>query len=390
MLKDISDGEGDMTVRLEIKEENEIGKVSEYFNTFVDKIHQILKKVKSNTNHLSQISMSVKELANTTAINIHEQQTDVEKTKKMINEINNSAYDISNIVMSQSASVTQTNQSVENLKETSIDMSDKSDEMKKFTNEISKMITSTVTSIDEISGSITHNNEGLSHVINNLSVLNDGVSQVSAAIEETLVSINEISSNLGIASNLTADTQNASNEGKNIVEQTIKAMNKIERKVSDIGDIIARLNKSSNEIGDVVGVIDDIAEQTNLLALNAAIEAARAGEAGKGFAVVADEIRKLAEKTTKSTSQIAKTVKAIQQDTNSAVSSMEEGRNEVQNGVLFVDKTGSSLELILSRVKNVSELISVINISSKEQSKAAETISGLVVDMNTSSDESVK
>ncbi|MBK7091914.1 MAG: hypothetical protein IPH59_09365 [bacterium] len=124
-------------------------------------------------------------------------------------------------------------------------------------------------------------------------------------------------------------------------------MNKIASVVQDSAATIQALAKSSDQIGEIISVIDDIADQTNLLALNAAIEAARAGEQGRGFAVVADEVRKLAERTTKATKEITDMIKGIQSDTKGAVVSMEQGIHEVEGGRQLADKAGESLNAIL-------------------------------------------
>ena len=130
-----------------------------------------------------------------------------------------------------------------------------------------------------------------------------------------------------------------------------------------------------DQIGEIIGVIDDIADQTNLLALNAAIEAARAGEQGRGFAVVADEVRKLAERTTKATKEIAGMIKKIQSDTTGAVQSMEEGTQEVERGIALADKAGTSLKEIVGVSQKVTDMVTQIAAASEEQSSASEQIS---------------
>jgi len=388
-LKDISEGEGDLTAKIEVKEMNEIGELSTNFNIFLEKIRDIVVKVKENSKTVQEISTHIKTLSDNTAANLNEQFSEVEITSANAMQISSSAENIAGAVLSQSAAVTETNSALENITDNAKTLSGKGLDMQKFVDTTAEMIKQTVESVTEINKSVDNNNQGLELVIGNLNVLNDGVSQVGAAIEETTVSINEISSNLEKAAGLTNDTESASGRGKQVVEKTIVAMNDIASKVNDIGTVIARLKSSSNQIGDIVGVIDAIAEQTNLLALNAAIEAARAGEAGKGFAVVADEIRKLAEKTSKSTKQIEDTVKSIQNDTNIAVTSMDRGKKEVDNGVGLVADAGKALIMISDKINDLASLIKTINISSREQSKAAAIISNQVVDMNRSSNESV-
>ncbi|MBW7842621.1 MAG: methyl-accepting chemotaxis protein, partial [Ignavibacterium sp.] len=145
--------------------------------------------------------------------------------------------------------------------------------------------------------------------------------------------------------------------------------------VRESAETVQQLGKNSDQIGEIVQVIDDIADQTNLLALNAAIEAARAGEQGRGFAVVADEVRKLAERTTKATKEIATMIKQIQKDTNGAVESMQQGTQEVESGKTLAQKAGASLKDIINGAEQVVDIVSQVAAASEEQSSAAEQIS---------------
>ncbi len=134
------------------------------------------------------------------------------------------------------------------------------------------------------------------------------------------------------------------------------------------------LGKSSDQIGRIIAVIDDIADQTNLLALNAAIEAARAGEQGRGFAVVADEVRKLAERTTTATKEIAQMIKNIQDETRAAVTAMEAGSRQVEEGVKSTAQAGDSLKEIIQMAEEVGEMITHIATAATEQSAASEEV----------------
>jgi methyl-accepting chemotaxis protein len=164
-------------------------------------------------------------------------------------------------------------------------------------------------------------------------------------------------------------------EGGKVVSQTIEGMNRVAEVVKKSAETVQALGKSSDQIGEIVQVIDDIADQTNLLALNAAIEAARAGEQGRGFAVVADEVRKLAERTTKATKEIAAMIKQIQKDTEGAVISMKLGTEEVERGKSLADKAGQSLNQIISSADEVVDIVTQVAAASEEQSSAAEQIS---------------
>ena len=158
------------------------------------------------------------------------------------------------------------------------------------------------------------------------------------------------------------------------------------RRIADVviksGEAVMNLGSASERIGEIVAVIEDIASQTNLLALNAAIEAARAGEQGRGFAVVADEVRKLAERTARATKEIAGMIKEIQTTTADAVNSMKSGRGEVDNGIRLAEQAGQSLTGIVSEAQKVTAMVSQIAAGSEEQSKAGELIAKNVDGIN--------
>ena len=198
--------------------------------------------------------------------------------------------------------------------------------------------------------------------------------EIAGAVEEMTKTILETAQNAGQAS---ADAKNAgkiAQEGGIVVQNTVIGMNKIAEVVSKASQTVKELGRSSDQIGEIIQVIDDIADQTNLLALNAAIEAARAGEQGRGFAVVADEVRKLAERTTKATKEIAGMIKQIQKDTVEAVTSIDVGTEEVQKGKELADKAGNSLKEIITGSNKVIDMINQVAAASEEQSSAAEQI----------------
>ncbi|HXI10416.1 MAG TPA: methyl-accepting chemotaxis protein, partial [Thermodesulfobacteriota bacterium] len=154
----------------------------------------------------------------------------------------------------------------------------------------------------------------------------------------------------------------------------ITAMKEVAESTAVTARTIKELGKSSEEIGTIVSVINDIADQTNLLALNAAIEAARAGEQGRGFAVVADEVRKLAERTTKATKEISGMIKTIQNETGKAVGAMDAGTDKVENGVKLANEAGDALKQIFTGVEDVTDKISHIATSAEQQSSTTDEI----------------
>lgn len=212
--------------------------------------------------------------------------------------------------------------------------------------------------------------------------------EVASAVEQMTKTIYETTKNTTQANESSKNAGKVAKVGGQVVEETIEGMNKIANVVRKSADTVRELGKSSDQIGEIVQVIDDIADQTNLLALNAAIEAARAGEQGRGFAVVADEVRKLAERTTKATKEIATMIKQIQKDTYDAVDSMHEGTKEVEAGKLLAEKAGDSLKEIIVGAEQVVDIVNQVAAASEEQSSAAEQISKNIEAISTVTQES--
>ncbi len=199
--------------------------------------------------------------------------------------------------------------------------------------------------------------------------------EVASAVEEMTKTILENSKNANDTAGTAKKARAAAEQGGKAVEDTVVGMKRIAEVVNKSAETVKTLGKSSDQIGEIVSVIDDIADQTNLLALNAAIEAARAGEQGRGFAVVADEVRKLAERTTKATKEIAGMIKTIQVETTGAVSSMEEGTKQVDEGIKLADKAGTSLHEIVELIQTLTDMVTQIAAASEQQSQASDQIS---------------
>lgn len=201
------------------------------------------------------------------------------------------------------------------------------------------------------------------------------IAGASAAINEMAVSIDQVSANAAESSAVAERSVSIANKGNEVVHNTITGMDSIREQIQDTSKRIKRLGESSQEIGDIVSLINDIADQTNILALNAAIQASMAGDAGRGFAVVADEVQRLAERSSSATKQIEALVKTIQADTNEAVISMEQTTTEVVRGARLAQDAGVALEEIEKVSKSLAALIQNISNAARQQASSAGHIS---------------
>ncbi len=197
------------------------------------------------------------------------------------------------------------------------------------------------------------------------------IADTSTAIEEMAVSIQQVSENAAVSAQVAREARIAAGAGSQAVTATVEGMVRIRQQVQETSKKIKRLGESSQEIGQAVQLIEEIAKRTNRLALNAAIQAAMAGEHGKGFAVVAEEVRRLAERTSAATGQIAELVGSIQSETAGAVIAMEDGTREVVGGSRLADDAGRSLDSIDQIVGQLAELIEAISLAADQQARAS-------------------
>ncbi|HEY8354827.1 MAG TPA: methyl-accepting chemotaxis protein [Methylophilaceae bacterium] len=201
------------------------------------------------------------------------------------------------------------------------------------------------------------------------------ITETGEAVNNMTRSILEVSSNAGQAAQVAQRSLQAAAQGAQAVQNTIAGMNEIRAQIQETSKRIKRLGESSQEISEIVELISDITEQTNILALNAAIQAASAGEAGRGFTVVAEEVQRLAERSSEATKQISAIVKTIQTDTNSAVAAMEKSTEGVVEGARLSDAAGQALNEIETVTNNLAQLISAISDATAAQTEVAATVS---------------
>ncbi len=198
---------------------------------------------------------------------------------------------------------------------------------------------------------------------------------VATAGEEMSATSSDIAQNCQMAAEGAQRASQTAGNGAEVVERTVAVMGQIAIKVQETAKTVESLGSRSDQIGAIIGTIEDIADQTNLLALNAAIEAARAGEQGRGFAVVADEVRALAERTTRATKEIGEMIKAIQKETKTAVYAMEQGVQQVETGTVEAARSGEALRDILAQVNDVAMQVNQIATAAEEQTATTSEIS---------------
>ncbi|HAI10080.1 MAG TPA: methyl-accepting chemotaxis protein [Phycisphaerales bacterium] len=284
MLKDMAEGEGDLTQRIDDTRKDELGELGHWFNTFVGNIQTVIREAISTS---GQVSSAAHEIAAT----------------------------------SEQMATGMRDQSMQ-------------------------------------------------------------ASQISSAIEQMGASVTEVAHQSSDASTNAQEAGSHASTGRTIVRQTIEGMKNIANIVNDSATAINELGQRSEQIGQIIDVINDIADQTNLLALNAAIEAARAGEHGRGFAVVADEVRKLAERTTTATKEVAQSIEDIQNQTKSAVSRMSQGTQSVEEGVEAASQADEALQRIVTSSNQVTGMIQNIASAAKEQTTASDQISSNINSIN--------
>ncbi|TLN04210.1 methyl-accepting chemotaxis protein [bacterium] len=262
----------------------------------------------------------------------------------------------------------------------------------KSTEEIGQIFLAIKKMIDKLREFSNHMNE-LSHsltassreLLSTTESMNRGVheqtgqtEQVASAVTEMSQTCIDVAENADLASQSAKETTNAARDGFNTVAEVMAEMRKIVESVQLSSVTIGKLGQSSKQIGEIVGTIEDIADQTNLLALNAAIEAARAGEQGRGFAVVADEVRALAERTTRATKEIGVMISAIQSDTAQAVTSMMTSKHQADSGLGKADEASNALHHIVDISNKNMEMICVIATATEEQSAVTSQVSDSV------------
>ncbi|MDJ0880812.1 MAG: HAMP domain-containing methyl-accepting chemotaxis protein [Gammaproteobacteria bacterium] len=245
------------------------------------------------------------------------------------------------------------------------------------------------TMVDEIRDYIADLNESVDHMsvvskqtATSVEKQRAETDQVASAMSQMSATVDEVHTNADEAAKTASITNEEAQNGKVVMDETIVAINSLASEVDKAGGVIAQLEKESNDINVVLEVIRNIADQTNLLALNAAIEAARAGEQGRGFAVVADEVRTLAERTQQSTLEIQQMIESLQSGTKDAVNVMTQGKQQADQSVTQAENAGHSLDKIITSVNSISSMSQKIADAAQQHSQVSAEINHSVVNIN--------
>ncbi len=354
--------DGDMTFSVDIDNSDEIGQVSVALHDALQSISSILQRVKDVTKRISKISSEVEADSRDILEGTQLEAEAIENISASIEELNAAITEIAANTQDLAESSEQTRAAVE-------EMAASTSQIANNSNELFESTETTSASIEELFSSIRE-------VAQNADELFRSAEDTLSAIEEITASIREVEGNTKESARLSERVMNeASTYGMTSIEKTIEGMERIKASVEKTAEYIKKLGGRSEEIGNILTVIDDVTDQTTLLALNAAILAAQAGEHGKGFSVVADEIKDLADRTSFSTQEISSLIQTVQQEVRDAVEAMKHGLEAVNEGLGLSKEASDALRKIVETAQLSSEMSTAIEHSTSEQAEAARFVS---------------
>ncbi|HLB25369.1 MAG TPA: methyl-accepting chemotaxis protein, partial [Nitrospirota bacterium] len=365
MLKRMAEGEGDLTLRLEMDAEDEIGEMARNLNLFLDRLHGLVSKAQGTSERVLGLTGRIRDRAKSFMESSQDQSRatnenfkSLERMDLSLQEVAGSAESLSITSTDSSATVTEMTAQVEVVAESATDLS---------------------THVEEASSSISEMSNSIKEVAENVKVLAELAYQTAAGVTKVEVSIREVESRAKESAMLSQEvSHDADTLGNEAIARTIEAMERIKETVEGASVVIERLGARSAEIGQIVKVIDEITNQTSLLALNAAILAAQAGEHGKGFEVVANEVKELAERTSSSTGEISRLIKSVQHESKAAVESMRAGKDRVLEGTRMAYGAADALAKILESSNRSKETATGIEAATTRQVEAVRNIADAV------------
>ncbi|HEX6161712.1 MAG TPA: HAMP domain-containing methyl-accepting chemotaxis protein [Thermoanaerobaculia bacterium] len=351
---------GDLTQRAEVETSDEIGTLAEAFNGMAANLERTLKSLVQSQSKLKSVVETVDSRSRTVIQRVDEQRAIIDETYQSVDQLNGGVRKITDNVEALSASSEETSSSM-------LEMVASMEEVSRHTDTLFTSVEDTASATHEMVSSI-------SEVDQNVVYLTNFVTDTSSSMVEMSASIAQVESNAARSYDLGVAVADAAESGMRAVRETIDGMEQIRQSVIEANTVVSRLGERSFAIGKILGVIEDVAEQTNLLALNAAILAAQAGEHGKGFSVVAAEIRELSERTASSTRDIANLIRSVQDEVGNAGRAMGSGAQLVEHGVSLSHEAGKALNNILESAAKASNMNREIANATREQAKGSETI----------------
>lgn len=374
LLKDIAEGEGDLTRRLAVRTEDEIGRLGIWFNKFIEGMQETVRGVNTASQEVVSISEKLSVSSEKVRNSAEQQLRATEETSSSISEMEASVRSVADAAEHVLASTDTVSSSV-------LEMTASVEEIAGNMGKLNDSVDTTTSSVEEIVASIKQ-------VASHVNVLSGVSEEIISSITQISASVKEIEQYGREQTNLSERVKNeASSVGMESVKKNMTGMDRIKTDVSSASAVINRLGERSEEVGSILNVINNVTEATSLLALNAAILAAQAGEHGRGFAVVADEIKELAEQTALSTKEIAGILKAFRDDVASAVTSIERSSRGVEEGVALSWEAHSALDMILKSTDQSVDMAKMIEIATREQAKGATLVTDAIRKMGGMVDE---
>ncbi len=334
IMSSMVEGNADLTQRLDLKTDDELGAVAGYINMFMERLQDLVVNAGENSRLLLKLTEDIRTKADSFASGASEQEEATNGNFKALERMDRSVQDIAG--------------SAESLNITAADSSATVTEMAAQVDVVAESTANLSSHVEEASSSIAEMNMSIKEVAENVKVLSELASETAGGVGRIHVMIREVEGKAKKSATLSQEvSHDADTLGNEAIVRTMEAMDMIRVTVEQTSDVIESLSRRSAEVGKIIKVIDEITNQTSLLALNAAILAAQAGEHGKGFSVVANEIKDLAERTSSSTGEIAKLIKSVQEESLAAAKSMRSGKERVIDGAKMASGAAEALAKII-------------------------------------------
>lgn len=348
--------------------QDEFAELAYSFNEMTHNLNEKFGRILETSNKTAQSSTEIQELSRETADGAAKQAVAITQVSNFMEQVSHSVRNIDSQAEALASRAGDTMRQIEQVAGNLTHSMQNIERLSEASDQVSDVVTQNFQAFDDIKKSAEY--------------ISEGTNATSAAINELSTSFNEVSSSLQEGAKLSLDMQAAAFEGSRAVQETIQGINHLKEVVQEASKVIEHLGSSTQKIGEIVNVIDDISDQTNLLALNAAIEAARAGEHGKGFAVVADEVRKLAERSSKATKEISELIRNIQNEADGAVKTVQGGVHQAEQGARLAAETGGKINQVIKGVETTVNLIEQIKVGAEEQAQAAQHIAHRAEEMS--------